>query len=45
LPFGMRGLSATTIEAFYRRGMLADITHLQPTSASRRRPPLQRPIG
>lgn len=26
LPFGMRGLSAPTIEAFYRRGILNDIT-------------------
>ncbi|WP_262029582.1 FAD-dependent monooxygenase [Microvirga sp. Mcv34] len=25
LPFGMRGLSAPTIEAFYRRGLLEDI--------------------
>src|SRR5271167_72261 len=25
LPFGMRGLSAPTIEAFYRRGWLNDI--------------------
>ena len=25
LPFGMRGLSAPTIEAFYRRGMLNEI--------------------
>ncbi|MBZ9995848.1 FAD-dependent monooxygenase [Mesorhizobium sp. BH1-1-4] len=25
LPFGMRGLSAPTIEAFHRRGLLADI--------------------
>jgi 2-polyprenyl-6-methoxyphenol hydroxylase-like FAD-dependent oxidoreductase len=25
LPFGMRGLSAPTIEAFYRRGLLSDI--------------------
>lgn len=25
LPFGMRGLSAPTIEAFYRRGLLTDI--------------------
>ncbi|QNQ11976.1 FAD-dependent monooxygenase [Sphingomonas alpina] len=25
LPFGMRGLSAPTIEAFYRRGLLKDI--------------------
>lgn len=30
LPFGMRGLSAPTIEAFYRRGMLDDITAPQP---------------
>lgn len=26
LPFGMRGLSAPTIEAFYRRGLLDDMT-------------------
>jgi 2-polyprenyl-6-methoxyphenol hydroxylase-like FAD-dependent oxidoreductase len=26
LPFGMRGLSAPTIEAFYRRGLLNDIS-------------------
>ena len=26
LPFGMRGLSAPTIEAFYRRGLLDDVT-------------------
>jgi 2-polyprenyl-6-methoxyphenol hydroxylase-like FAD-dependent oxidoreductase len=26
LPFGMRGLSAPTLEAFYRRGLLDDIT-------------------
>jgi 2-polyprenyl-6-methoxyphenol hydroxylase-like FAD-dependent oxidoreductase len=26
LPFGMRGLSTPTIEAFYRRGLLNDIT-------------------
>ena len=25
LPFGMRGLSAPTIEAFHRRGLLGDI--------------------
>ncbi len=25
LPFGMRGLSAPTIEAFYRRGLLNDV--------------------
>jgi 2-polyprenyl-6-methoxyphenol hydroxylase-like FAD-dependent oxidoreductase len=29
LPFGVRGLSAPTIEAFYRRGLLDDITALQ----------------
>jgi 2-polyprenyl-6-methoxyphenol hydroxylase-like FAD-dependent oxidoreductase len=29
LPFGMRGLSAPTIEAFYRRGLLDDITEPQ----------------
>ena len=26
LPFGLRGLSAPTLEAFYRRGLLRDIT-------------------
>jgi 2-polyprenyl-6-methoxyphenol hydroxylase-like FAD-dependent oxidoreductase len=31
LPFGMRGLSAPTIEAFYRRGLLSDVTAAQPT--------------
>ncbi|AYG64823.1 MULTISPECIES: FAD-dependent monooxygenase [unclassified Rhizobium] len=31
LPFGMRGLSAPTIDAFYRRGLLNDIAALQPT--------------
>jgi 2-polyprenyl-6-methoxyphenol hydroxylase-like FAD-dependent oxidoreductase len=31
LPFGMRGLSAPSIEAFYRRGMLDDIAALQPS--------------
>jgi 2-polyprenyl-6-methoxyphenol hydroxylase-like FAD-dependent oxidoreductase len=31
LPFGLRGLSTPTIEAFYRRGLLDDITALQPT--------------
>jgi 2-polyprenyl-6-methoxyphenol hydroxylase-like FAD-dependent oxidoreductase len=30
LPFGMRGLSASTIEAFYRRGLLNDIAQAQP---------------
>ena len=29
LPFGMRGLSVPTIEAFYRRGLLNDIAALQ----------------
>jgi 2-polyprenyl-6-methoxyphenol hydroxylase-like FAD-dependent oxidoreductase len=31
LPFGMRGLSAPTIEAFYRRGLLEDIAEPQRT--------------
>jgi 2-polyprenyl-6-methoxyphenol hydroxylase-like FAD-dependent oxidoreductase len=30
LPFGMRGLTAPTIEAFYRRGLLDDIAARQP---------------
>ncbi|MGY5778110.1 FAD-dependent monooxygenase [Rhizobium sp. LEGMi135b] len=30
LPFGMRGLSAPTIEAFYRRGLLNDISTPKP---------------
>ncbi|EPE99298.1 FAD-dependent monooxygenase [Rhizobium grahamii] len=30
LPFGMRGLSALTIDALYRRGLLDDITTPQP---------------
>ena len=29
LPFGLRGLSAPTIEAFHRRGLLDDITAQQ----------------
>jgi 2-polyprenyl-6-methoxyphenol hydroxylase-like FAD-dependent oxidoreductase len=29
IPFGMRGLSAPTIEAFYRRGLLNDIASPQ----------------
>jgi 2-polyprenyl-6-methoxyphenol hydroxylase-like FAD-dependent oxidoreductase len=29
LPFGMRGLSVPTIEAFYRRGLLNDLVALQ----------------
>jgi 2-polyprenyl-6-methoxyphenol hydroxylase-like FAD-dependent oxidoreductase len=31
LPFGMRGLSVPTLEAFYRRGLLDDIATLQPS--------------
>jgi 2-polyprenyl-6-methoxyphenol hydroxylase-like FAD-dependent oxidoreductase len=34
LPFGMRGLSAPTLEAFYRRGMLDDILAAQPAKDS-----------
>ncbi|MFL9863724.1 FAD-dependent monooxygenase [Paraburkholderia fungorum] len=30
LPFGMRGLSAPTIEALYRRGLLNDVAESQP---------------
>ncbi len=30
LPFGMRGLSAPTIEAFYRRGLLDDVAAPKP---------------
>lgn len=30
LPFGMRGLSAPTLEAFYRRGLLDEIAAAQP---------------
>jgi 2-polyprenyl-6-methoxyphenol hydroxylase-like FAD-dependent oxidoreductase len=33
LPFGMRGLSAPTIEAFYRRGLLDDVAAPQRASA------------
>ena len=33
LPFGMRGLSAPTIEAFYRRGLLDDIARASPVQA------------
>ena len=29
LPFGMRGLSAPTLEAFYRRGLLEEIVAAQ----------------
>ncbi len=31
LPFGMRGLSTPTIEAFHRRGLLDDLAALQPS--------------
>ncbi len=31
LPFGRRGLAAPTIEAFYRRGLLSDITPPRPS--------------
>src|SRR5277367_3185399 len=34
LPFGMRGLSAPTIEAFNRRGLLNDITPQRAKDAS-----------
>jgi len=30
LPFGMRGLSAPTLEAFYRRGLLSDVAAPKP---------------
>jgi 2-polyprenyl-6-methoxyphenol hydroxylase-like FAD-dependent oxidoreductase len=36
LPFGMRGLSAPSIEGFYRRGMLDDIAALQPSKEGSR---------
>lgn len=40
LPFGMRGLSAPTLEAFHRRGLLEDIAALQVSKeASNGRPP------
>jgi 2-polyprenyl-6-methoxyphenol hydroxylase-like FAD-dependent oxidoreductase len=41
LPFGMRGLSAPTIEAFHRRGLLDDIAAPQRVndSGSRSAPP------
>jgi 2-polyprenyl-6-methoxyphenol hydroxylase-like FAD-dependent oxidoreductase len=37
LPFGMRGLSAPTIEAFYRRGLLDDLTSPQRANDSGRK--------
>ncbi|GJJ01417.1 FAD-dependent oxidoreductase [Duganella rhizosphaerae] len=37
LPFGMRGLSVTSVEAFYRRGLLADIAAAAPGAPSPRR--------
>ncbi|RFP16286.1 MULTISPECIES: FAD-dependent monooxygenase [unclassified Duganella] len=36
LPFGMRGLSVTSVEAFYRRGLLADIAAAAPGAPPRR---------
>src|SRR5580698_3211655 len=36
LPFGMRGLSVPTIEAFYRRGLLNDIAMPQRAQPARR---------
>ena len=36
LPFGMRGLSAPSIDAFYRRGLLDDIAAGQPSHDSSR---------
>ena len=33
LPFGMRGLSVPTVEAFYRRGLLDDIVAPQPAAS------------
>jgi 2-polyprenyl-6-methoxyphenol hydroxylase-like FAD-dependent oxidoreductase len=35
LPFGMRGLSAPTLEAFYRRGLLDDIAHASPVQGGK----------
>ncbi len=34
LPFGMRGLSAPTVEAFYRRGLLAAVEATQRSNQS-----------
>lgn len=55
LPFGMRGLSAPTIEAFYRRGLLDDMAAPQrpqdeagsssASSAGREEPQPRRQIG
>lgn len=51
LPFGRRGLWAPSIDAFYRRGMLDDITLPQPagtvfgSSATATRQEAQRPAG
>lgn len=51
LPFGRRGLWAPSIDAFYRRGMLDDITLPQPagtvfgSGATATRPEAQRPAG
>ncbi|MGB7193362.1 MAG: FAD-dependent monooxygenase [Collimonas pratensis] len=50
LPFGMRGLSAPTIEAFYRRGLLDDMAAPQRSqddagSAGRGEPQPRRQVG
>ncbi|MBV6322607.1 FAD-dependent monooxygenase [Duganella violaceipulchra] len=37
LPFGMRGLSVPSVEAFYRRGLLADIAGIAPGAPQPRR--------
>nr|WP_114241012.1 FAD-dependent monooxygenase [Dyella sp. C9] len=34
LPFGMRGLTAPTLEAFHRRGLLDEVATMQPAKAS-----------
>lgn len=39
LPFGLRGLSIPTIEAFYRRGFLDDVTHYCLPKLAELRPP------
>lgn len=39
LPFGMRGLSAPTVEAFYRRGLLDDIPAKQKEPSDGNRTP------
>lgn len=39
LPFGMRGLSAPTVEAFYRRGLLDDVSAPQKVQSDGNRTP------